>query len=300
MPASIGLSSAATAFTSAPGDTLTSVTTCWVSSSAPVRSSTRAAGSGVSVLYDSGPVVKTWRDGRRLPADLPVVAVLARRCRCVVYVHWLRPSLPNFHVAFSANVAPLSLRSIAPTSTCSVLAEAVEQLAERVGRLRRIGRQGGGRRRVVLVERVGERVHRGVQPILGVAPQPANKDERRRTAQPASQWRKRDSRARRADLPWQREHQRLVGRRDRLHHVIAVLGQPLEHTAHQHLGHRRAGRDADRRHPLEPGRVDVVGVVDQIGGLASPRRARPRPAAPSSTSCATRPRSPARTPAPSP
>ncbi len=56
MPASIGLSSAATAFTSAPGDTLTSVTTCWVSSSAPVRSSTLAAGSGVSVLYDSGPV----------------------------------------------------------------------------------------------------------------------------------------------------------------------------------------------------------------------------------------------------
>ena len=35
---------------------MTSVTTCWVSSSAPVRSSTLAAGSGVSVLYDSGPV----------------------------------------------------------------------------------------------------------------------------------------------------------------------------------------------------------------------------------------------------
>jgi len=56
MPPSIGFNSAATAFTSAVGDTFTSVTTCWVSRSAPARSSTLAAGSGVSVLYDSGPV----------------------------------------------------------------------------------------------------------------------------------------------------------------------------------------------------------------------------------------------------
>ncbi len=60
-----------------------------------------------------------------------------------------------------------------------VLAETVEELAERVGGLRRIGCDGGGRRSVTLAEGVGERVHRGVQPIRrGVAAAGNRKDER--------------------------------------------------------------------------------------------------------------------------
>ncbi|SIC06646.1 Uncharacterised protein [Mycobacteroides abscessus subsp. abscessus] len=48
-----------------------------------------------------------------------------------------------------------------------------------------------------------------------------------------------------------------------------MLGQPLQHTAHQHLRHRSTRGDADRGHSLEPRRIDVLGVVDQVG--------RPRP-----------------------
>ena len=41
----------------------------------------------------------------------------------------------------------------------------------------------------------------------------------------------------RADLPGQREHQRLVGCRHRVDRLVAVLGQPLQHPAHQNLRH---------------------------------------------------------------
>ena len=42
------------------------------------------------------------------------------------------------------------------------------------------------------------------------------------------------------DLAGQGEDQRLVGGRDRLHHVETMLGQPLQHAAHQDLRHRCA------------------------------------------------------------
>ena len=119
MPGANGFNSAARALTSAPDDTLTSVTMCWVSNSAPVRSSTRAADSGVSVLYDSGPAsrpgatVVGFHAIFQYSPDSAAVPV-------VLYVHWLLPSW-NFHVVFNANVAPLSLRSIEPTSTCTSL-----------------------------------------------------------------------------------------------------------------------------------------------------------------------------------
>ena len=90
----------------------------------------------------------------------------------------------------------------------------------------------------------------------------------------------------RPDAARQGEHQRLVGGRDRLHGAVAVLGQPLQHATDQNLGHGRPRGHADGRHAVEPRRVDVLGVVDQVGRRRSRRQAPPRPAAPSSTSCA--------------
>ncbi|EUA32743.1 hypothetical protein I553_2342 [Mycobacterium xenopi 4042] len=69
-----------------------------------------------------------------------------------------------------------------------------------------------------------------------------------------------------ADLSRQGEHQRLVGGGHRLHHVVAVFGQPLQHTAHQHLGHRGARGDPDRGDIVQPPRVDIVGAVHQVRG----------------------------------
>lgn len=55
---------------------------------------------------------------------------------------------------------------------------------------------------------------------------------------PGSTTTERPSGPRRADLPRQGEHQGLVGGGHRLHGSVAVVGEPLQHTAHQHLGHR--------------------------------------------------------------
>ena len=76
----------------------------------------------------------------------------------------------------------------------------------------------------------------------------------------------------------------------------AVLSQHGENLGDQFLRHRRAAGQADRRDVVQPGRVDLARVVDQVGGPgAVPWR--PRPGGPSSTSWASRRRSPDPTPA---
>jgi len=60
-----------------------------------------------------------------------------------------------------------------------VLAKAVEQLAERVGRLRRIARDGGRRLCVTLAQGVGERARRGVQPIGRIVAAPGHRNDER-------------------------------------------------------------------------------------------------------------------------
>ena len=73
----------------------------------------------MSVLYDSGPASRpgaTVVGFHAIFQSSPDSAAVP----VVLYVHWVLPSW-NFHVVFSANVAPLSLRSIEPTSTCTSL-----------------------------------------------------------------------------------------------------------------------------------------------------------------------------------
>ena len=60
--------------------------------------------------------------------------------------------------------------------------------------------------------------------------------------------------------------------------------QPLQDLLDQDLGHRGARGDADRGHALQPGLVDLVGEVHQVGGAGAGRAWRPRPAGPSSRS----------------
>jgi hypothetical protein len=56
----------------------------------------------------------------------------------------------------------------------------------------------------------------------------------------------------RPDLAGQSEHQCLLGCRHRLHHVIAVVSEPLQHTSHQNLGYGCARGDTYRRRTLQP------------------------------------------------
>ena len=46
-----------------------------------------------------------------------------------------------------------------------------------------------------------------------------------------------------------------------------ALGEVFEHLLDEHLGHRRAAGDADGRDAVEPGLLDLVGVVDAVRGL---------------------------------
>jgi len=51
-----------------------------------------------------------------------------------------------------------------------------------------------------------------------------------------------------------------------LHRVEPAVGQLPEHRRHQLLRDRGSAGHADRRHPVQPGLVDLAGVVDQVGG----------------------------------
>ena len=46
---------------------------------------------------------------------------------------------------------------------------------------------------------------------------------------------------------------------------VAALGEPGQHAVDEDLGHGGAGGDADGVDALEPGLVDLGGVVDQVG-----------------------------------
>ncbi len=63
----------------------------------------------------------------------------------VVYVHWLRAVLANFHVVFSAERRTAVVALDRAHLDVHLFAEALEQLADGIGGLRRIGGDGGGR-----------------------------------------------------------------------------------------------------------------------------------------------------------
>src|SRR4051794_16941454 len=67
-----------------------------------------------------------------------------------------------------------------------------------------------------------------------------------------------------AELRRQREEQALLGRDDLLNVGVAPLGQPVEHSPHQDLRHGGTAGDADGRHAVEPGLVELGGLVDQV------------------------------------
>ena len=72
-----------------------------------------------------------------------------------------------------------------------------------------------------------------------------------------------------AQLRRQREDQRLLGGVHRLRVGVAPLGEERQHAVDQVLGHRGARGDADRVDALEPGLLDLAGVVHAVGRLGA-------------------------------
>src|SRR6185312_16569695 len=93
-------------------------------------------------------------DRRRIPSDLPLVAILARATRGGVgpLVAAVLAEFPRCGEAQRRVIVFVTDRG---HLEMGVLAKAVEQLAERVGRLRRIARDGGRRLCVTLAQGVG-------------------------------------------------------------------------------------------------------------------------------------------------
>jgi hypothetical protein len=58
----------------------------------------------------------------------------------------------------------------------------------------------------------------------------------------------------------------LLDRLDFLDRAEPVVGQLAQHRGHQVLRHRSPAGHPDRRHPVQPARVKLAGVVDQVGG----------------------------------
>ena len=67
-----------------------------------------------------------------------------------------------------------------------------------------------------------------------------------------------------AQLLGQGEEERLLRGGDRLRLAVAPLGEEVEDPAHEDLGHGGSGGDTDGAHTVEPGLVDLVGVVDEV------------------------------------
>ena len=92
-----------------------------------------------------------------------------------------------------------------------------------------------------------------------------------------------------AQLDRQPEHD-VLERRPELGDVVdAARAEPVADAAHEPLGRGRAGRDADDARSVEPALVDLRRVLDELRGDVR-RRVRPRRAAASWTSSASRPR----------
>src|SRR5688500_7763941 len=72
-----------------------------------------------------------------------------------------------------------------------------------------------------------------------------------------------------SELARQREGDVFLANRSRLHGCIISIAEPIEARFDDLLRRARPGGDEDGLHPFEPGRVEVAGAVDEMGGDAA-------------------------------